>query len=71
MSDAIDILGLLPKSKKSFLFILFIADRTKLMLIVPLRRIMACDVAIAFTEHWVFKYGQNTLLSNNGPRFVA
>lgn len=70
---AIDILGPLPKSKRGYLFILVITDRfTKLTQIVPLRRITAYDVAVAFTEHWVFKYGPpKTLLSDNGSQFVA
>ena len=72
-SVAIDILGPLPKSKRGFRFILVIADRfTKLTQVVPLRKITAYDVAVAFVEHWVFKYGPpKTLLSDNGSQFVA
>lgn len=72
-SVAIDILGPLPKSKRKYEFILVIADRfTKLTQIVPLRKITALDVAKAFAEHWVFKYGAPvTLLSDNESQFVA
>jgi len=70
---AIDILGPLPQSSRGFRFILVMADRfTKLTQAVPLRRITAYDVAVAFVEHWVFKYGPpETLLSDNGSQFVA
>ena len=52
---------------------LFISDRfTKLTQVVPLKRITAYDVSVAFVEHWVFKYGAPvTLLSDNGSQFVA
>ena len=52
---------------------LVISDRfTKLTQVVPLKRITAYDVAFAFVEHWVFKYGAPaTLLSDNGSQFVA
>ena len=52
---------------------LVISDRfTKLTQVVPLKRISAYDVAVAFVEHWVFKYGAPaTLLSDNGSQFVA
>ena len=72
-SVAIDILGPLPKSTRGYLFMLVISDRfTKLTQVVPLRRITAYDVAVAFVEQWVFKYGAPaTLLSDNGSQFVA
>ena len=72
-SVAVDILGPLPISKKKYRFILVITDRyTKLTQVVPLRRIKAYDVAVAFVEHWIFKYGPPaTLLSDNGSQFVA
>ena len=39
---------------------------------VPLKRITAYDVAVAFVEKLVFKYGAPaTLLFNNGSQFVA
>ena len=39
---------------------------------VPLKRITAYDVAVAFVEHWVFKYGAPaTLLSSDGSQLVA
>ena len=67
-SVAIDILGPLPKSSRGFIFMLLISDRfTKLTQVVPLKHITAYDVAVAFVEHWVFKYGAPaTLLSDNG-----
>ena len=72
-SVAIDILGPLLKSSRGFIFMLVISDRfTKLKQVVPLKRITAYDVAVAFVEHWVFKYGAPaTLLSDNGSQFVA
>ena len=67
-SVAIDILGPLPKSSRGFIFMLVISDRfTKLTQVVPLKRITAYDVAVAFVEHWVFKYAAPaTLLSDKG-----
>ena len=72
-SVAIDILGPLPKSARGYIFMLVISDRfTKLTQVVPLKRITVYDVAVAFVEHWVFKYGAPaTLLSDNGSQFVA
>ena len=72
-SVAIDILGPLPKSSRDFIFMLVISNRfTKLTQVVPLKRITAYDVAVAFVEHWVFKYGApTTLLYDNGSQFVA
>ena len=36
---------------------------------VPLKRITAYDVAVAFVEHWVFKYGApTTVVSDNGSQ---
>ena len=72
-SVAIDILGPLPKSTDGHLFILFIFDRfTKLTQIVPLKSVKAYDVAVAFVNEWVFKYGPlRTLLSDNGSQFVS
>ena len=54
-------------------FLSFISDCfTKLTEMVPLKRITAYDVALAFVEHWVFKYdAPATLLSDNGSQFVA
>ena len=72
-SVAIDILEPLPKSSRGFIFMIVISDRfTKLTQVVPLERITAYDVAVAFVEHLVFKYGAPaTLLSDNGSQFVA
>ena len=72
-SVAIDILGPLLKSAGGYIFMLVISERfTKLSQVVPLKRIIAYDVAVAFVKHWMFKYGAPaTLLSDNGSQFVA
>ena len=72
-SLAIDILGLLPKTKAGKRFLLVITDRfTKLTQVVALRTVTAYTVAVAFCEAWVFKYGVlRSLLSDNGPQFNA
>ena len=72
-SVAIDILAPLPKSARGYIFMLVISDRfTKLTQVVPLKLITPYDVAVAFVEHWVFKYGAPaTLLPDNGSQFVA
>ena len=50
-SVAIDILGPLPKIARGYIFMLVIFDRfTKLTQVVPLKRITAYDVAVAFVE---------------------
>lgn len=61
------------KGKRGLFFILVIADGfTKLTKIVPLDHFTQYDVTIAFTEHWVSKYGPRKMLqSDNGPRVVA
>ena len=70
---SIDILGPLTRTKRHFRFVLVITDRfTKLTQAVPLRKINALNVAIAFVEHWVFKYGPpRTLISDNGRQFAS
>ena len=72
-SLAIDILGPFPKTKTGKRFLLVITDCfSKLMQVVALRTITAYTVAVAFCEAWVFKYGvPRTLLSDNGPQFIA
>ena len=51
-SLCIDIIRTLTKSKRGYVFLLLITDRfTKLMRVVPLRKITAYNVAIAFDEH--------------------
>lgn len=63
-SLAIDILGPLTKTKRGFRFLLVITDRSmKLTQVIPLRNITAFNVAVAFVEHWVFKYGPGNALS--------
>ena len=45
---------------------------TKLTQVVPIKKISAQHVAIAFVEHWVFKYGPlKTLQSDNGSNFAS
>ena len=70
-SLSIDILGPLTKTKKGYRFLLVITDRfTKLTQVIPLRRIDAYTVAVAFVEAWIFKYRPpKTLISNNGKQF--
>ena len=72
-SLAIDILGPLTKTKKGHRFLLVMSDRfSKLTQVVPLRRIDAYTVAVAFVEAWVFKYGPpKTGISDNGKQFAA
>ena len=72
-SLCIDILGPLTKSKRGYVFLLVITDRfTKLTRVVPLRKITAYNVAVAFVEHWVFSYGPpECVISDNGKQFAA
>jgi len=70
---AIDILGPLPTSKAGHKFLLVMTDRfSKLTQVTPLKRIKTLDVARAFVNDWVFKYGApDSLVSDNGSQFVA
>ena len=44
----------------------------KLTQVIPLRRIDAYTVAVAFVEAWIFKYGPpKTLISDTGKQFAA
>ena len=72
-SLSIDIFGPLTKMKKSHRFLLVITDPfTKLTRIVPLRRIDAYTVAVAFDKAWIFKYGPpKTLISDNRKQLVS
>ena len=72
-SVCIDILGPLPLTKTGFRFILVITCRfSKLTQVVPLRRINAYTVAVAFVQHWVLKYGPPAvLISDNGKQFAS
>ena len=71
-SLSIDILGPLTKTKKGHRFLVVITERfTKLMQVIPLRRIAAYTVAVAFVEGWICKYGPpKTLISDNGKQFA-
>ena len=70
---SIDILGPLKRTKHNFRWLLVIADRfTKLTQVVPLKKITALTVSVAFVEHWVYKYGPpKLLLSDNGGQFAS
>ena len=70
---AIDILGPLPTSNAGHKFLLVMTDRfSKLTQVTPLKRIKTLDVARAFVNDWVFKYGApDSLVSDNGSQFVA
>ena len=72
-SVGIDILGPLPKSKSGHRFIVVITDRfSKLTQIVAVKRIRAWDIAVAFVDEWVFKYGPpQTLVSDNRSLFPS
>ena len=50
-----------------------ITDRfTKPTRVLPLRKITAYNVALAFVEHWVFSYGPpECVISDNGKQFAA
>lgn len=57
-SVTIDIFRPLTNSKTGIVFILVIAEGVPILAqIVPLCRITWYDVAIGFSEHWIFKYG--------------
>ena len=69
---SIVILGPLTKTKKGCRFLLVVADRFTKTQVIPLRRIDAYTVAVAFVEHWIFKYRPpKTLISDNGKQFAA
>ena len=61
------------KTKKGYRFLLVHTDRfTKLTQVTPLRRSDAYTVAVAFVEHWIFKYDPpKTLISDNGKQFAS
>lgn len=69
---AFDILWLLRKCRRCFLYIIVISKQvTKLVQMVSLRRMRSVDVAQAFLENWVNKYGlSKILLSRNGNQFT-
>lgn len=64
---AIYILGQLIRTKRGHRYLLVISDRySKLLRTVPLKRIAAAQVALAFVHYWVFVYGPPVkLLSDN------
>ena len=72
-SLCIDILGPLQRTKKGYRFLLVITDQlTKLNQVIHLRKITTYNVAVAFVEHWVFKYGPpECFISDNGKQIAA
>ena len=70
---AIDLLGPFSTTKQGYKSILVITDRfSKLCQVVPLRSTEAFACAVAFVEHWVYKFGSPArLISDNGPQFVS
>ncbi len=68
-----DLLGELVETTQGKKHLLVITDRfTKLVKIVPLRKMRAQDIARAFHRHWVFVYGAPlTVHTVNGPQFTA
>ena len=72
-SLCIDMLGPLTKSKRRYVFLLVITDRfTKLTRVIPLRKITAYNVTVAFFEHWIFPYGPpECVISDNEKQCAA
>jgi Integrase core domain len=70
---AMDILGPLPKTAIGNRYILVIVDRfSKLTRAIPMRSILAEDVAKLFVEDWYCLYGPPlVLLTDNGTQFVS
>ena len=70
---AIDLLGPFPTTKQGYKIILVINARfSKLCQVVPLRSTEAFACAVAFVEHWVYKFGSPArIISDNGPQFVS
>lgn len=70
---AIDILGPLTMTTSKYRHLLGIVDRfSKLTQVVPLLRVDAYVVAVAFSQHWLFKYGvPDNVLSDNGKQFAS
>ena len=70
---ALDLLGPFPKTKQGYQSILVITDRfSKLCQAIPMKTTDAMDCALAFVNHWIYKYGSPArLISDNGPQFVA
>lgn len=65
--------GPLTKIKKGLLFILVITDGfSQLTLVVPLKRIRAYEVVVAFVIEWEIKFGPlRVLVSENGSQVVS
>lgn len=72
-SVCIDILGRLIRTARGNEYLLVITDRfTKLTRTGPLRTISAMNVARAFVENWVFRYGPPIdLIADNGKQFTS
>lgn len=70
---AVDILGLLPKTKTSSGFIIVMTNRcSKLTRAIPTKKTTATDVAHILVEDWAVPYDVPIqLLTNNGPEFAG
>jgi transposase InsO family protein len=68
-----DILGPLPETKSGNRFLLVMVDRvSKLTRTVPLRTIIATEVAKIFVHEWYCVYGAPVIiLTDNGTQFVS
>jgi transposase InsO family protein len=69
----IDLLGPLPRTRRGHRYLLVMTDRfSKVTRAVPLRSVLAAEVAAAFVDTWVTSYGVPLfLLSDNGRQFSA
>ena len=72
-SLCIEIIGPLTKSKKGNVFLLVITDRfMNLTNVVPLGKVTAYKIAVAFVENWIFAYGPpEAVISDNGKQLAA
>ena len=70
---AIDLLGPLPRTKNGNSFIAVITDRySKLTRAIPMKETTAPFMAATLLNNWIIPYGiPNSILSDNGPQFVA
>ena len=68
-----DLIGPLKKTRTGKRFIFVITDRySKLTRAVSMSTTTAPDIAAAFLNNWGFVYGvPNTILTDNGPQFIA
>ncbi|GFV70586.1 retrovirus-related Pol polyprotein from transposon 412 [Trichonephila clavipes] len=70
----LDLLGPYPASRpERYRFVLVITDHfTKWSELIPLRKASAQDIANAFFENYISRYGAPiSLISDNGPQFIS